>query len=608
MAESKADIKNRMLKAASASWGFADTVNTASFDPLVGLLLEVYAAELEKISHEIDRSRERILQKMVQLMAPDVLTAPIPAHAIMQCQALGEPVRIQTTEQFYAPRQYSNDGQKDTWFAPVANYHVTDAFIKYQVAGTRLFRYSNGNNREQVAAANSAMAAHTVWLGIAGEKNGWQNAQFYFDMPQENRQAAFYHHLPEVQWYIGNRQLTIHTGFNSEIKKESLADWMQGYNVNHIVTRLVHELYRDYFLTVQPGKEDIPSTASAFPLSLQHAFGAQGDAIAQESNITWLRLDFPENIPAALLETMHCRINCMPVINRQLHEITYRLHDWINIIPLASDEQFLDIQEVTDQQGRSLIRQAGIDQTLPQLLLRKGGANRFDERDARAITEQLLQLLRDESAAFARYGRDFIGDEVKKIQQTINRLNQQLIKNDTASDPVPYLEINCRESNSPCHLLITYWSTQGAKANLLKAGTPLMAYRNGALRQDNLSLVTTTHGGRDYLKPHESIPAYKSAVLSKDRVMSAEDIRLFCLRETAPMTAAVEVKKGVMIAQGRDKGYVKTIDVFINLHKNDYNSLIETKTMKQWTQRLELQLGERSLSFMPFRVFFKTAS
>jgi hypothetical protein len=608
MAETKADIKNRMLKAASASWGFADTVNTASFDPLVGLLLEVYAAELEKISHEIDRSRERILQKMVQLMAPDVLTAPIPAHAIMQCQALGDAVRIQTTEQFYAARQYSNDGLKDTWFSPASNYHITDAFVKYQATGTKLFRYGNGNNREQVAASASALAPHTVWLGIAGEKNGWQNVQFYFEMPQENRQAAFYHHLPEVQWHIGNRQLVTHSGFNSEIKKESLADWMQGHTINRIVAKLVHDLYRDCFLTLQAVKEDIPSTASAFPLALQHAFGAQGDAIAQESNITWLRLDFPENIPATVLETIYCRVNCLPVINRQLHEITYRLHDWINIIPLASDEQFLDIQEVTDQQGRSLLASAGNNDNLPQLLLRKGGANRFDERDARAITEQLLQLLRDESAAFARYGRDFITDEVKKIQQTINRLNQQLIKNDTASDPAPYLEVNCRESNTPRHLLITYWSTQGAKANLLKSGTPLMAYRNGALRQDNLSLVTTTHGGRDYLKPHESIPAYKSAVLSKDRVMSTEDIRLFCLRETSPMGAAVEVKKGVMIAQGREKGYVKTIDVFINVHKNDYNSLVETKTMKQWTQRLELQLGERSLSFMPFRVFFKTAS
>jgi hypothetical protein len=298
-----------------------------------------------------------------------------------------------------------------------------------------------------------------------------------------------------------------------------------------------------------------------------------------------------------MLTGLHCQVNCFPVINRRLHVLTHRLRDWVNIIPLPCEQgqQFFDLHTVIDQDGKPF----------HSVLLRKGGAGRFDERDARTVTEHLLQLLRDESAAFAMYNREFMANEIKQVQQVILRLGRQMEGRDAVADPVPYLEITAGDAVPHRHLVVEYWSTRGEKANLIKSGTMLLAYKNGGVRQGSIFLMTQTQGGRDRLLPHESLPAYKSAVLSKDRILSPEDIRLFCIRETGAKARAVEVKKGVMIAQGRQAGYVKTIDVFISFDQHEYEDMKEQETLDHWQQLLQVRLAERSMAFMPFRVFLE---
>src|SRR5579859_7234226 len=601
MTETRTHIKERMLKAAAAAWGYTDKVSESAFDPLVALLIEVYAAELEKISNEICMSRERVLEKMIRLMAPDVLTAPVPAHGILYAQSIAEQLLVDVREQFYvthqqmaAAHQQPPAGSAEIWFSPAGNYTVTDISIKYMAAGQKIFRCNTPANREIWSPAAVPLQPNTLWLGIAGEPAAFKGAQVYFELHNEGSRAAFYHHLPEARWWRGSRQLKIRPGYNSPgPEDDELTSWLQApHNIGRSATRLVRALYQRSFIHII---DDPVNDPGVFEDTGGTDEGLLNAALPSGERINWLRVQFPENIHAYILEDLHCQVNCFPVINRQLHELTYRRRDWINIIPLRCEKehQFLDLQSVTDQDGNPR----------PDTLLRKGGAGRFDERDAKAVTEHLLQLLRDESAAFSLYNREFITGEIRQVQQVINRLSRQMDDVDTTADQVPYLEVNGDIPAVNQHLSVEYWSTQGARANLIKAGTPAMAYKNGGLRQGSIFLMTTTMDGRNRLRPHESIPAYKSAVLSKDRIMSAEDIRLFCVREADNIARSVEVKKGVMIAQGRQAGYVKTIDVFITLDGQAYESMRESGTLDQWRQRIQSQLTERSMAFMPFRVF-----
>jgi hypothetical protein len=624
MSETREIIKERMLRTASAAWGYADKANGSAFDPLVGLLMDVYASELEKISQEIGMSRERVLQKIVQLMVPDVFTAPVPAQGILHVRSVGEAILLKDKEQFYVAGRHTPASAADIWFSPAGQYYVTDACVKYMAAGHTLYRYTGAADREIVRPTERTIPANTLWLGISGDPGALSRAQFYFDLRRGEGKEAFYHHLKEAGWWLGNRRLRVRPGFNSPMPEDDrLGDWLKtSHSVSRPVMRLVSQLYGGLFVSIEAmnasGREEgemdgaeereIPDELGQ-ALERNNVFPAALAEQWKQEKICWIKIQFPENIHAGVLEDLYCQINCIPVINRQLHELTHRLQDRINIIPLVSQQPFFDLHAVTDQDGSALQETApevpDQERSRLSILLRKGGAGRFDERDARAVIRHLLQLLRDESAAFSMYGRDFITEEIQQVQQTINRLSQHLADRDPATDPVAYLEVTGTDPDINQHLSIEYWSTQGAKANHVKAGTPAMAYRNGALQQTGCCLVMTTRGGRDRLQPHESIPAFKSAVLSRDRIMSAEDIRLFCLRETGPMTRSVEVKKGVMIAAGGNAGFMKTIDVFIGLDKKEFLDMEGAKAREYWQQRLAAQLAERSMSFMPFRVFFK---
>jgi hypothetical protein len=573
-----------MLKAATAAWGYSDRIREADFDPLLSLLIEVYAAELEKMSNEMSMSRERVLQKMVQLMAPDVLTAPVPASAILFAQSMEGPLLLDEREQFLLTQ---GPDPAEFWFSPAGAYSVTDTRLQWIAVGSRLFRMSSPGERETVAALGTALAPNVLWLGLTGEPTALDSAQFYFDC-SDTGSAIFYHHLPEANWFCGNELLHTRSGYNqSDPHDDELAGWLRTpHNISLGVTRIVREIHRHKFLHIE---------GPAKPAGMIPEFAAG----LKTEKVFWVRVEFPENIHGPLLQNLRCQVNCFPVVNRQLHELTYRLKDWINILPLHCEQgrQFLDLHSVIDQDRVSLLANG-------QVLLRKGGVGRFDDRDARAVTEHLLQLLRDESAAFSLYNRDFIAGEVKQVQQVINRLSQEMTKADTGADAVPYLEVTVSGEIVNRHLVVGYWSTQGAAANHLRNGMSLLAYKNGGLRQGSIVLMTKPQGGRDRLAPHESIPAFKSAVLSKDRIMSPEDIRLFVVRETGVRTRAVTVKKGVMVGTGRQAGWQKTIDIHILLDERDYAGLQEAGTLDHWTAALQDGLKRRSMAFMPFRIFF----
>ena len=88
MKEQKERIKDRMLKTAARLWGYPDAEVETSFDPVVQLLLETCASELEKISSEVDVSHARLVERLAQIMMPEPITTSQPAYGILHASAL----------------------------------------------------------------------------------------------------------------------------------------------------------------------------------------------------------------------------------------------------------------------------------------------------------------------------------------------------------------------------------------------------------------------------------------------------------------------------------------------------------------------------------------
>ncbi len=221
------------------------------------------------------------------------------------------------------------------------------------------------------------------------------------------------------------------------------------------------------------------------------------------------------------------------------------------------------------------------------------------------IVENIVQLLSDESAAFSVLGRDFLSGELSGLQQIIYKLEQQMVTRELNREYTPFLVVRKEKDESYGNLTVAYWSTGGERGNDIKAGTTLQAYDTHGLYYSYCTLITTTIGGRNRLSASESITAYKSALLSRDRLISLEDIKIFCRLQLGNTARHIEVTKGVMVPRQVSQGFTRTIDVTIKLNRKDYMEAQEKNQLQYWKDSLVLKLAEKSAGLTPFRVFIE---
>lgn len=623
MQENKHHIKTRMLKAAARAWGYPETEAETAFDPLVSMLLAACSAELEKISGEIHASRARVTERLVQLLSPDVLTGALPAHAV----ACGIPVEnkalLSELDQLYTHRKLAPVADmeealwKDIFFSPTAPFRLNRASIKFIATGNQLYKVNHSVSKELIAHsdAGKTLPPSTLYLGINEPEVPLHETQFYFDFRNEADKQLFYHQLAKASWHFGDTILKHASGYgNREISGERLdLETILGrsYDVSSRLKKHINAFYKSSFVTLFDD-EDVTVTKENDSVEsdlIRTTFSGKEVQQLQKQSLRWIRIQFPQSISNRLLQDAVCVMNAFPVMNRRLLDLNYRLQEIINIIPLQTEDTFLDLEEVSDDEGRLLnVRSFQSDEEESfALLLRNGGVGRFDERDAAAIINYLLQLLRDESAAFATIGNDFIANEVKQLQQIINKLEQRLHSLQLHREQNPYLIIRNNEKKPWHNLFIQYWSTNGKEANNIKAGTGLQLYKGGMLESNGAVLVTTTQGGRDKLSTTESVLAYKTALLSKDRIITREDIKAFCHYQLGERVKKISVEKGIMIHPDEQKGFLKTIDVVIDIRKEIFEAMLEQGEVNFWKDNLKILLEEKSAALMPYRIILQQA-
>jgi len=624
MQESRNHIKTRLLKNAARAWGYSETEAENNFDPLVSMLLTACAAELEKISGEIQASRARVLERLVQLLSPDALTGALPAHAVACATPIESSFELAEQTQFYSVRKVQGNletdeaASKDYFFSPTADFHLNKAAIRFMAVGNTLYRISNHINKEIIgqASAGKDLPASSLWLAIDEPKESLRNSMFYFDLRNEANKQLFYQQLPKANWYWNDQPISHMPGYGHlAISGEQLdleAVLNRDDDISAKIKKHINAFYKSSFITLEDEFDlTISGDNSMLSAIIADTFSAKDLKALEKHELRWICIDFPQTISTRLLHDVVCVMNSFPVINRQLHDLTFRLQEVVNIIPLQTEDIFLDLAEVSNDEGKLLnvrtFQQSGEEESFA-MLLRNGGVGRFDERDAGSIVNYLLQLLRDESAAFSTLGNDFMSGEMKQLQQIINKLEQRLFSRQLRREHTPYLVIRNNAATSRQNIFIRYWSTAGTEANNIKAGTLFRLYKGTGVENNQLTLVTTTIGGRNKLGTTETVFAYKSALLSRDRLITPEDIKTFCHYQLGERVKKIDIQKGIMIHPDQQQGFIKTIDVMIGINRKAYDEMLEKGEIGFWTDNLKLLLEEKSVSLLPYRVFIQQAA
>lgn len=604
-------VKQRLLKTAAELWDYGEA-EMEGMDPLVDLLFGACAVQFEKTARELHQSKTRVLKQLASLLLPEALTVPTPAHAVMHARSV-EPNHIITTEdQFITSQEVVNPDNltkpesKEVYFSPALNATLVSGDIQFVAFNQKLVQVDSILQREIIlnsTQSSSALAAHSLWLGLDLPRGLSQieNLTFYFDW--KNQPDALYYRslLPSAQWFLHGKALRVRSGYAPvEIRQQTQSpDWQdQLPSVSDVLEQQTLQAYQNSFLTV----EELPivATSERFPDPFKSVFSS--DKLAElPPSITWVEIRFPQLMPPEVLSNTICAINCLPVLNRKLVKSNrpYRVSKLLNIIPLATSDYFLTIRKVTNDQGnryRNVPFQRFKSLEPNTYAVRQEGVSRFDQRNAIEFSNYLIDLIRDENAAFEALGGSRVIQDVKAVRQYISRLERQLLTNASNPDVHQYLALNAQKDEN---IWVEFWTTLGTIANRIVSGTKLQPTNSSDFQADSLMFITTSHGGRDKPSDAEKIHSFRSALLSRDRLVTEEDMKAACYARLGDLVSSVSFSKGVRVLSRANQALERTLDISIQLTDQAKMSEEELESTRRDLQQF---ISQRSSTVLPIQV------
>jgi hypothetical protein len=213
----------------------------------------------------------------------------------------------------------------------------------------------------------------------------------------------------------------------------------------------------------------------------------------------------------------------------------------------------------------------------------------------------LIELLRDENAAFTLLGADMVSSNLRELNQIMARLEQRLSDSSVLRESVSYLMVRSLPGDETVY--VEFWTTNGTMGNNIKPGTPLTVFAGSDFRQETIKFLSSTVGGREKLDTEDRLHAYRRALLSRDRVVTAEDIKALCYEHFGKMIENVVVTKGLAVGTSTDNGLNRTIDITVSLLKQGNNLTPEELAFLK--EDLKIKLEEKSMNIMPYRIFIQ---
>ena len=560
---SKDQIKSRVLRNAAHFWGVKDV---SRLDPVVKMMIEAMSSELFRISNEVNNIETRILEKMARTLTPDSMINSRPAHAVMFYDPDVDESELNKFTQIVIDSKniHTHKQTKSVFnFTPVDNAPLFSGNIAGLIAGRNCYTIHPASLEKEIvtrSTSNSPDFHSSIWVGLDINAKNWKNLYFFFDFPRTENKTHYFDLLSYTKWYSGNTQLSTCSGLPYQ-EKDRETHPFASYDFSDSEERAIKHNYHSRYIHInQNYHPDFDKTI--FPEKLKALF-PEHTLSSFNKPLHWIRIDFPANFPIQLLEDIELYINSIPIVNRRMEKSWRSIlqHSGIVALPLRKGEFFHSVYDVSDEKDRSYhsLPYGNMEEQLSgNYVVKRGGTERFNNKDAREFILQLVDLMRDESTAFTAFNTEDIQQQVKELFRNIDRLSNQISQ-------VERTETNSYIIVSPLEnagiIEVYYWVISGEQANGIRSGTQLSFLSEK--KNNTMFLLTETKDGAHLSRSADLLDGYKYALTSGGKIYTIDDIINFCRWELADKLAKVEVKKGCQISPKPKEGLMRTLDVFI---------------------------------------------
>ena len=472
-----------MLQNATKVWGLK---SPQSLDPFVKLLIDAFSTEVFKSNNEIQNVNARILEKLAKLLTPSIYTHPIPAHGVaFTSPSESSEVLLDHTEFFFKKQMNStvkseSDKQLNIPFTPIGNVKINNIQTSLMFVGNTCYSIDERLNKIPISRFQGKPSDYRkVTIGIDVSK--YSNEKFPRSLSMFCSNPAFEHLdfvyklLPYLSVSSNGNPLFVKEGL-TYLKKEQKEGYEQLFHEQSIQTKIVEDIksiYHHKFIEVTGLSRDLFAESGTLPQNLE--FLNDREEIQKYiggKSFLWLTFEFPPQFSAEILDNFTFVLNAFPIYNRGWKKTEYSLDIMGNNIPLITEERehFLYVEEVQDGEGRKYTEipfTPSDDLKKGLYTIRKGGMERFNNRNAVDMISNVLELTRDEIAAFSLLNRDNVkgilsemSDKMKSMVQKVNNAKTNI------RQELNYIIMEPVEKTD--HTYASFWITHCTFANHMR--------------------------------------------------------------------------------------------------------------------------------------------
>ena len=584
------EIKDRISRYAMDLWGISDP---SRMDPIVDLLLDVFAYNSSRLYQDIDAADASILHRLARLLVPHKWSLPFPSHALMTVCPASDNIRtLSIKDHFYADRMIFGKGAVRLFFTPLANYPLIQAQVKCIAFGHKILTYMNdGRYVESFSDRDGKDDENSVWVGIEISEQTLLNTESLTlcILPEDNRLTPF---IKDIQAYdTDGNPLCVHNPSFSLPDKEKYHyfDDISDYYADHFIT---------IDLTEQSCQEKLCCTS--FPRIWNN------DTVEKNAgNLYWVKLQFPKLLSYMNFEGMRILMNTFPVVNRRAE---FKRHSFARegtIISLPCDDgmHLLNVDSLQDNTGKDYtdMQSHYEERHSGAFSLYFGNLERFDSDNASTLIIRLMQLIREDGSAFFSTNTDLLDAQLNELYTKIDEIGKNVYDTIQRGSKQRAFLLTLPQKNAE-DAEVRYWVTDGDTANGLDSRSLLYQHGIDKFLVTGIRFQTVTKQGTVHRDEQDLINSLRYGLLSRDRIVTQEDVRSYIFHKMGALVKSVDIRDGIDISPDVRKGIVRTTEVRITVRQMSDN---ETVDLPATAHFLEKELTKRSISKIPYKIFFE---